>query len=171
MSGGQDDREKLERGYDKLGERAQEFLGQAKRGALPQLRQLIEQARDKAVELGELTREEAERIGEYLHRDVSDAAEYLSYTGKSLGDWLNFDLDLAETRVMEMFRTMADHTRLELDQIAERARRSQELHTGEIVSPGTLQCVECNRELHFRSTGHIPPCPACHQTVFRRAAR
>ena len=162
---------RLAEGYGRMVERARAMLEHAKKDALPQVRQLIDQLEDKAVELGELTREEAQRLGEYLHRDVQDAAEYLSYTGRSLGDWLNVDVDAAESRLMEMFSLVVDHTRLEFDQLAERARRSQELHTGEIAAPGALKCAQCGHDLHLLSPGHIPPCATCHGTVFRRVSR
>lgn len=159
---------RLVHGYERMMERAKAVLSQAKKGTIPNLRQLIDHGEEKAVELGELTKEEAEKIGNYLHRDLYDAAHYLSYTGRSLADWLNFDLDLVEAELMDIFSAMVDHTRLELDQIAERARRSEELHTGEVTGPGTLRCLQCDEELHFRTTGHIPPCPKCHSSEFRR---
>ena len=159
---------RLGEGYERMVERARAALEHAKEDTLPQVRQIIDQLEDKAVELGELTREEAQRLGEYLHQD---AAEYLSYTGKSLGDWLNVDLDVAEARLMDMFSLVVDHTRLEFEQLAERARRSQELHTGEIAAPGVLRCTECEHQMHLRSPGHIPPCATCHGTVFQRVSR
>lgn len=162
---------RLSEGYGRMVERAKAALEHARKDALPQARHLIDELEDKAVELGELTREEAQRLGEYLHRDVQNAAEYLSYTGKSVGDWLNIDLDAAEARLMEMFALVVDRTRLEFDQLADRARRAQELHTGEIAAPGTLRCMQCQHELHLRSPGHIPPCAGCRGTVFQRVTR
>jgi Na+/phosphate symporter len=168
---GKEHEDRLVHGYEQMLERARSILEQAKTKTIPHLQQLIDEAQDKAVELGELSREEAERLGDYLRRDLEDAAQYLSYTGRSLADWLNFDLDLVEARLMELFAAMVDHTRLELDRLAEQARQTQELHTGEIASPGTLRCVRCEAELHFNRMGHIPPCGKCHGTVFQRLTR
>lgn len=135
---------------------------------LQALREQIERAKATAVEVGELTAEEAERVGGYLRRDVEDAARYLAETGHELREWYRFDLKLIEARLGEMFATMVDRTRLEIDRIAERARGIEELHTGEVTGAGTLECSGCGRELNFLKPGHIPPCPSCHGTLFRR---
>lgn len=164
-----DSAHRMAHGYGRMMERAIRLLEHAREDAVPRMRELIDHGVEKAVELEELTAEEAEKLGDYLHRDIQDAAVFLSYTGKSLGDWLNFDLELAEARFMEIFSSVVDHTRLELAELAERARRSDELHTGEITSPGTLECTQCGSKLHFREAGHIPPCGKCRGTAFRRA--
>lgn len=164
----EDAAERLVQGYERMMERARGVIEQTREEALPNLRQVIEHAQDKAVELGELTREEAEKIGDYLGRDLKDAAEYLSHTGKGIAEWLHFDRGLVEARLMELFSQMVDHTRVELDRIAERARSAESLHTGEVTGPGTLRCVACGHELRFQRTGHIPPCGACHGTAFQR---
>lgn len=163
--------DRLVRAYERMMERTRALLEETRKETIPPLKQLIDEAEEKAVELGELTREEAGRINEYLRRDIEDAAEYLSYTGKGLAGWLNFDLDLVEARLMEMFSSMVDHTRLELDQLAERARRAGEVRTGEVAAPGTLRCTQCGNELYLHKTGHIPPCAKCHGTAFRRAGK
>ena len=132
------------------------------------LKHAIQLAKDKAVDMGELTREEAEKIGDYLVRDLEDAGHYLANTDGDLKDWLRFDLELIEARLLEMFALVADKTKLELMQLAERARRAGEYHTGNITSIGTLQCAGCGELLHFHATSHIPPCPKCHGSIFRR---
>lgn len=163
--------ERLVHGYERMMERAKGILDQARKGTLPTMQHLIDEAKEKAVELGELTKDESEKIGQYLRRDLDDAAHYLSDTRKDLADWLRFDFELVEDRLMDSLRGMVDHTRLELDKLAARARQSEELHTGEVVGPGTVECVQCGRELNFQKSGHIPPCPGCHATVFQRRAR
>lgn len=163
-----DTTERLVQGYERMMERARGVVEQTRDEALPTVRQVIERAQDKAVELGELTREEAEKIGDYLGRDLKDAAEYLSHTGKGLAEWLHFDRGLVEAKAMEMFAQMVDQTRLELDRLAARARSAESLHTGEVTGPGTLECEACGHELRFQRTGHIPPCAGCHGTDFQR---
>ncbi len=131
----------------------------------------VETVKEKAIEIGELTREEAELIGDYLVRDVEDAGTYLADTGGELKDWLRFDLQLIEERLLEAFAAAADQTKLELLLLAERARQASLYHTGEITGIGTLQCLNCGKQLHFHATSHIPPCPKCHGSVFERAAK
>ncbi len=160
--------EHLLHGYERMLERARSTLEQARKEAVPPLSQLLDKAREKAVSLGELSREEAEKVAHYLRRDVDDAADHLNESNDELGDWLRFDMELIEERLRDLFSGMVDHTRLELDRLATRAREGTILSTGEVSGPGTLECRGCGQHLHFHRTGHIPPCPKCHGTEFRR---
>jgi len=165
------DGEKAVHAYNRMMERVKSFLEKSEKKTLTALQHGVEAAKDKAVEVGELSREEAERIGDYLRRDLEDAGEYLANTGEELSDWLHFDLELVEDRLWEMFTAAADQTKLAFLDLARRAQRASEFHTGEITTVGTLQCSGCGELLHFHATAHIPPCPRCRQTVFVRRRR
>lgn len=154
--------------YEKMLERVDEAFDKAQETTLPALKQNIEHAREKAIEMGELTREEAEKIAGYLERDMKDAGEFLTKSGEEFRNWMRFDIELIEDRLLEMFASVADQTRLELEKLAERARQASVYHTGEITGPGTLVCSGCGNELHFKKTGHIPPCGKCHGTEYKR---
>lgn len=163
--------ERMAHGYERMMERARTLLAQARAGTLPSVPELIQHAKDTAVDLGELTREEAEHVGDYLQRDLEDAAKYLSYTGRGLAGWLGINPDMLRAGLRDALDTMVDHTQLELDRLAREAQRASERHTGEVMGPGTLECTNCGERLHFRGSGHVPPCPRCRGTVFRRASR
>lgn len=162
--------ERLVTAYETMLERVDELLDKAEKTALPTLRKTIEQAEEKAVELGELTREEAAKISSYVERDMEDAAEYIVETGEELRSWFQFDLELVESRIRDLFAKVADQTSLQLRELADRARQASLYHTGEITGPGTLSCMACGKHLHFHKTGHIPPCPECRATEFQRAS-
>lgn len=164
LSGG----EKLVHAYNRMMERVKGLLDKAEKQTVIGLRSSIEQAKEKAVELGELSREEAERIGDYLQRDLEDAGAYLADTGEEMSEWLHFELALVEDKLWEMFTAAADQSKLACLDLAERARRASEYHTGEVTTVGTLQCAKCGELLHFHRTSHIPPCPQCHHTQFAR---
>lgn len=147
--------------YERMLERSRGLLTDAGHTA----RRAIETATETATELGELTREEAERIGYYLKRDIQDAAEYLAAQGGELRDWLRFDVELVEDRILDALTLLVDNTKVELSEWTERAN---EWHTGEVTGPGTLVCHACGEELHFNRPGHIPPCPKCRGSRYRR---
>jgi predicted RNA-binding Zn-ribbon protein involved in translation (DUF1610 family) len=161
-------KDKLVQAYDTMLSRLKEVWHDIEEKALPTLKEGLDVAKQKASELGELSREEADKVAEYVRRDLNEAGEFLSENGRQLKDWLSFDLEYAESRLAEMFAGLADTTRIELEKIAERARKVGEWHTGEITTIGILRCVECGELLHFDKTGHIPPCPKCHGTVFKK---
>ena len=160
--------EKLLNAYHSMLQHLKEFWQTTEEKALPPLKENLDAAMEKASELGELTKEEAEKIGDYIQRDLEEAADYLADNGKQLSDWLKNDLEFAEMQFAEMFADLADKTRLELDAIAERARQVGVWHTGEITNVGVLYCQKCDEVLHFTKPGHIPPCPKCKGTEFKK---
>jgi len=161
--------EKLIHGYNRMMERVKGAMEKIGEKTAPRLRQAIEQAKEKAVELEELTEEEAERIGEYLRRDIESAADYLaSEKVQELKDWLRIDAQLIEQQLLDMFLSVADQTKLDMLQFQEQLEEASEYRTGEITGPGALACLDCGEVLHFHKTSHIPPCPRCHGTVFTR---
>lgn len=161
---------RLTSAYDRMLDNVRSAWQQASKETRPKLDVLIATAREKISELEELTVEEAEKIGEYLKRDLQDAADYLvSDEARELADWFKFDVQLIEDELLELFTSVADQTKLELMALQQQAAHAGEYHTGEITGIGTLACNNCGEQLHFHATGHIPPCPKCHQTVFKRS--
>jgi len=73
-----------------------------------------------------------------------------------------------EGRIADALSLLVDKTKLELAELAERAQTFGEWHTGEVTGPGTLVCKSCGEELHYEKPGHIPPCPKCRGTSYRR---
>jgi hypothetical protein len=161
--------------YQRMMERAKHQLEeweQAEKAAFPQLSASIEQAAEKAVELGELTREEAQLIGSYLKRDWEDAGHYLTVTGRDLRTWLRFDLELLEDRLLEFFQRGVDQSRLDLLAFETPPASIEEecYRCGEITGPGTLQCEACGAWVAFHAPAAIGPCLVCGGESFLRVA-
>jgi len=162
-----DDQHKHIHGYNRMLERIKELIS----GTGKNLQHAVDAAKEKASELGELTREESEQIGDYVKRDVHDAAEYLSKEGTEMSDWLHFDVQLVEAKLIDWMSQAVDTTKLELDQLARRAQEENIWMTGEITAPGTLRCMHCDHELRFTQTTQIPPCPQCGKHRFKRFSK
>lgn len=164
--------DKLLKTYHHMLNHVKELWHSAEEKAVPTLSENIERAAEKASELGEATKEEVEKLGTYIQRDLEGAGEYLSdyaeKNGPQLENWIKDELAFAESQFAEMFATLADKTRLELDALAERARQVGVWHTGEITHVGVLYCKNCHEALHFKKPGHIPPCPKCKETEFKK---
>lgn len=160
--------EKHAHAYAKMLERVKHGLESTEDDLAIRLQYVIDAAKEKAYEMGELSREEAEKVGEYLNRDMQDAANYLSQEGKELGDWLKFDIELLEDRLADLLRDAVNPTNLELQQLAEDAARENLWYTGEISGPGTLVCDNCGQEISLYHIQDVPGCPKCDGTIFRR---
>ena len=155
--------------YNQMMARVKDSIDTAESHAVPTLQKAIDMARKQAIHLGEITLEEAEEIGNYIKRDINDAAEYLMETSQEFSEWLMLDIDIIEQKVLELFLSVADNTRLELEQLAHPSCKTNRYHTGEITGPGTLLCTECGHQVPFPTTGEIPLCPQCKHRSFKRA--
>ncbi len=153
--------------YERLLESAIDDVNKVEDKSGPKLHSLIDNARQKLSDVGELTSEEIDQVSEYLKRDLRDAANYIVETGEEFKTWLGFDLSLIGDRMRELFAQAADQTTIELQALQTQADQAG-YHTGEFTGPGTLVCDKCGEVLHFFKPGRIPPCPKCHATSFHR---
>ncbi len=163
--------DRLGQAYNRMTERVQQRLAaleQTEHEVVEGLQRSIQQAAEKAVELNELTRDEAQLVAGYLKRDLEDAGHYLATTGRELKDWLRFDVEYAENRLLAWFSSAADYTKLELLHFNAELARAGHYYTGDVAGPGTLRCENCGKEVRFEGSDRVPSCPQCHGTVFSR---
>ncbi len=129
----------------------------------------LEIAKVKTGEQNRLTAEEIAQVSGYVTRDIDHAAGSLnSSSDDSLSEWLKFDIDLIENFALDAFMDLADKTRLELAILEQQAQQIHVYQSGEITGPGTFVCTNCNKEIAFKSTSHIPLCPNCQTNNFVR---
>ena len=158
----------LSKAYETMYENAASSLHKLKDRDLPALHKVLDQARDKAVEIDELTESDAVQLTHWLKRDLEHAFSYLAESSHEIKDWLGYETSLLESEFFYLLLQTADQTTVELQQFKENAQHP-EYHTGEISGPGTLTCDECGEKLHFYKAGKIPPCPKCHSTIYHRS--
>lgn len=93
--------------------------------------------------------------GGALWRELSNEAEYLKKLSRDKsGAFL-----LAVTRGLSDWST----------NLSDRLDTSLTYKTGEISHGGYFTCSNCGAEIHLKKPGHLPPCPKCSKTEFRRA--
>ena len=157
--------------YEKMYERAAENLHSTEKKSAQLLHKLIDEAKDKAVELKELSEDDAAKLADWLKRDLDDAISHIAETDEKLTDWLGFETTLIESALLYLLLETADKTTVELLQMKQNAERPYIYHTGEVTGPGMLICDQCGEVLHFHKAGRIPPCPRCHETQFHREGK
>jgi len=156
--------------YNQMMARVRDSIDNAEAHAIPTLQKSIEQAKDQAIHLGEISLDEAEEIGDFIKRDINDAAEYLMETSHEFSEWLMLDIDIIEQKVVELFLSVADKTRIELEQLSHIASNiPTQYRSGEITGPGSLICTNCDKMIQFSTTGTIPDCNQCGGNIFKRA--
>ena len=156
--------------YDRLMGVAKQSLEQAKQEGEPIIQSVIDAAKEKMINLGEMSRQEATEIGNYIMRDLHDVADYLNKQQQKLPEWLSRDLVKVEKQTVNKISPLIERAALELKHLAKTAAKVSDWHTGEIRGIGTLKCDNCGQLMHFDKTSRIPPCPKCHKTLFKRIA-
>lgn len=104
--------------YNRMVARVKDSIDNAESHAIPTLQRAIDHAKKQAIHLGEVSAEDAEEIGNFIKRDINDAAEYLMETSHEFSEWLLLDINIIELKVLELFLSVADKTRLELEQFS-----------------------------------------------------
>ena len=154
--------------YETMLERSATEFRKLEKKTGPALHSLIDKAKAKAVELGELTEDEAAHLAEYLKRDLSDASFYISEHGRELKDWLGFEDSLIAAELLDVFLQAANPSTVDMNELKLELAAQSIYKTGEVTGPGALVCDECDEVLHFHKAGRIPPCPKCHKSSFHR---
>ena len=161
----EDATDKLVDGYNTMVDKLSEWTEKADETAGPMITNGLKESEEFLAGLKQWSQEEIDMISRYVKRDLHDAASKMEDENKSFHEWLEFDIQHIEEKLLSVFASMADQTRMELDHLKEMAN---EWHTGEVTSIGTLVCKNCGKELHYHKAGRIPPCPACSHTQFKR---
>ena len=136
------------------------------------LQKALDLAKHQAVHLGTVTAEEAYEIGEYIKRDVNDSAEFMMDSSAEFYDWLMLDIEIIERKVIDLFLSVADRTRIELEQFSKTKLPAEQIplyKSGEISGPGTLICESCGKAKPLFSSSEITDCERCgHNRFIRR---
>ncbi len=127
----------------------------------------LKKAGEEFASAGSFTREQAEKVSAFVKRDMQHAVDNAAKARESLKD------AVAPGRVaagaQSLMSKILSGTAATLNEWAEKSEKQLEFKTGEVTSPGTLTCRNCGEQIHMRKTARIPPCPSCHQTLFRKA--
>jgi len=147
-----------------------EYSYEAMDDSLHSIADVMESGKEKLSELGGLSQEEINHISDAVKRDLHHAAHTLpDNSGDSLSEWLKFDIELLENFALDSFLSVADKTRIELNQLAEQAEKySHSYKTGDIVGPGSFRCETCGKVIAFKEASMIPECPECGAETFTR---
>ena len=133
------------------------------------LNKAMAMAREEITHISDVTQDEAEEISNFIKRDINDAAEYMMETSSEFSDWLMLDIEVIERKLIDLFLSVADKTRVELEQFGVQNRGLSQYYSGEITGPGTLQCNACGHKVAFTTTSQIENCTECGHNSFRRA--
>jgi len=150
--------------YDQLAERFKELFEAGAEKTSEFAAMAMEKAREQLTSAGAFSEEQGKHLKAFLERDFSqmanavreEAAEKLNPSRMGAG-------------AMASLSALLDMAGTALSSAAEKTQKTISCRSGEITSAGTLTCIACDHELHFKKTGRVPPCPSCHATEFRKS--
>ncbi|MGK2906831.1 MAG: zinc ribbon-containing protein [Desulfuromonadales bacterium] len=146
--------------YEKLASRTADLLEEGKKT----FDEALKRAKEELSAAGDFSRERADKLGEYVRRDLKTNAGRVTDAVRKAVEPMR-----VAAGVQSAFSRMLTSASETLAELAERSEKLLEYKTGEITSPGTLTCKDCDAEMHMSKTTRIPPCPKCHKTIFRKS--
>lgn len=146
--------------YEKLAARTADILEEGRKT----FDEALKKAKEELSAAGDFSREKADKLGEYVRRDLKENASKARDAVKKA-----VEPQRVAAGVQSAFSRILTSTAEALTELAVKSEKSLQYKTGEVTSPGTLTCKECEAEMHMTKTTRIPPCPKCHKTVFRKS--
>lgn len=149
--------------YENLAARTAELLEDGKKT----FEEAMKKAGDEFTSAGKFTREQADKVANFVRRDLSHLGDQADKAREAIKKAVD-PHRVAAGAQSALARILASAAET-LGEWAEKSEKQVEYKTGEVTSAGTLTCKACDNEIHLSNTGHIPPCPKCHKTVFRKS--
>ena len=156
--------------YDRVLDRLRRDLESAEHRSWDYLQQKIEEAVELELTAEEMTRDEMDLLSAYLKRDLKKLGYYAHETGEGVAAWLNFDLNILETKVAQQLLDLADRTRIGIAELDQRLTHGEEQYSaGEVAAAGTFSCIICGDQLILTKTSRLEPCKKCGSEAFIRS--
>jgi len=154
--------------YEQFTEKTRSLLKDSGEKSAEALDRAMEQARESQEKAGDLTREESERFKRFLQRDLEQTARDFQSAGEKASDTLS--PAAMKSSVYGLISDISGQAKGLFEKLNDWAESEVTFKTGEISGPAKLKCKSCGEQVKMTETGHIPPCPGCHQSEFKRAA-
>ncbi len=154
--------------YEKLSDKTREIFIVSSDKTLSALEKAIETSRENLVKAGEITQQESENLKSYLRRDLEQFASQIAKVSSQAKEKVEPTMAKAEAGFLDLTAHLAHSASDMFEKLGQWADSKATYKTGQITSAGVLRCKECGKEINFKKTGNIPPCPACRNTEFRK---
>jgi rubrerythrin len=129
---------------------------------------LVEQARQRVSQTGELTRTEVEELTRAVRRDLEEFAISYNESQDELKD--SVFLRVIKESIWQELADITDKTQLEWREVFQDLNHHGVYHSGEVVGLGNLVCEKCYFHLAVYSPDVLPLCPKCGHDQFQRKA-
>lgn len=127
---------------------------------------LVDSARKRFDNSGELTRTELNELIRAIRRDLEEFALSYSESQSSLND--SVFLRVIKESLWQELADITDKTQLEWREVFQDLNHHGVYHSGEVVGLGNLVCEHCHFHLAVYTPDKLPHCPKCGHDEFHR---
>ena len=158
---------RLELAYDSYAAKVSELYQAGQEKSREAMDKALDVAKEQLSVAGEVSAEQADKFKDYLKRDLEQTQEDM----KVLGDEAQKRLHPSRlgAGAVSVLSSLFQSASKGFEFLSEKTEKALTYHTGEVTSAGTLTCLKCEQTLKIEKTTHIPPCPKCHGTEFRKS--
>ena len=160
-------KQQLREKYDKLAAKFQELYALGKVHGREAVDAAMESAAEHLKVVGALGSAEAQELKDFLKRDLETTVSEMQHLGEAATKKLNATRIGAGAR--ESVATVVHSAGAALQSLAGKSAAPVTYQTGELTSAGTLTCTNCGVAVELAATDHVPPCPTCGGTVFKKS--
>ena len=153
--------------YEKLASRTKELIGETKVKSSETMHSAMEKAKQEMVAAGDFKQEKGEKLKAFLVRDLWAAEKNLAKASQTTKEVL--DPQRLSTGIQSSLAHILTALGSSLENLGSKLESHLEYKTGEITSLGHLKCKKCGNEIKMHGAGHVPPCPECRGTEFRKS--
>ena len=127
---------------------------------------LVEQARARVSQTGELTRTEVDELTRAVRRDLEEFA--ISYEESLEEESDSVFMRVIKESLWQELADITDKTQLEWREVFQDLSHHGVYHSGEVVGLGNLVCEKCHFHLAVYTPDVLPLCPKCGHDQFQR---
>jgi hypothetical protein len=178
--------------YEKLRQRLSKSLGELNEKINSEsVSRALEKAMADLKEVSEHSKEVISRVGKTLQKDIASTVsqfkpkvdrdlegarkDFTRLQNKGGALWREISLEAEHLKelsldkggafLLNVIRGLNEWTR----GLSDKLDSLLAYKTGEITHGGEFTCASCGAEIHLKKPGHLPPCPKCTKTDFRRS--
>ena len=127
---------------------------------------LVEHARERVSQTGELTRTEVEEVTRAVRRDLEEFARSYEESQDELND--SVFMRVIKESLWQELADITDKTQLEWREVFQDLNHHGVYHSGEVVGLGNLVCEKCHYHLAIYTPDVLRLCPKCGHDQFQR---
>lgn len=161
------EKSKLAAQYDKFASKFNELYLSGKERGRESMSEALDKAHEQLTALGEFSVERGEELKQYLARDLEQTISFAHHLGEEARD--RFNPARLGAGALSSIATALELSSTALHSLSDKTKKALTYKTGEMSSAGTLTCQECEQKVHLKETGHVPPCPKCNGTLFKKS--